>query len=162
MLEPGPFPQSCILRESWRRGQIRGDAKRRTEVVKRTAMIGAAQVRMIFQIAYSEELMVTRAALLQQCGYKVRSALGNKNAKQALVSPAEYRLFIIGHAAETEVRQDMVRWLRQRYPHAKILALDPPYASGDCGADYRVVLDGPEEWLAFVLQNFPRTQAHRG
>jgi hypothetical protein len=44
----------------------------------------------------------------------------------------------------------MVRCLRQKFPKAKVLALNPPHASRQPDADYNVALNGPEKWLAVV------------
>lgn len=78
----------------------------------------------VFQIAYSPELMFTREAVLRSRGYVVESALGNEASKKALESGGSYHLFIVGHAAPEPVRQEMVRWVRQKFPNARVLALE--------------------------------------
>ena len=105
----------------------------------------------VFQIAYSGELMFTREALLKSRGYVVESALGNEAARKVLEAGSDdYHLFILGHAGSQEERQEMVRCLRQKFPKAKVLALNPPHASPRPDVDYNVALNGPEKWLAVV------------
>ena len=106
----------------------------------------------VFKIAYSPELMFTREAVLRSRGYVVESALGNEASKKALESGGSYHLFIVGHAAPEQVRQEMVRWVRQKFPNARVLALNPPNVAREHGADYNVALNGPGVWLAVVEQ----------
>lgn len=104
----------------------------------------------VFQIAYDEMLLITRAELLKGLGYKVTSALSNDDAKRVLKNGAIYGLFIVGHAAGKAARQEMVTWLKTKFPGTKIIALNPPFDTQLKGADYNFVLNGPEEWLAAV------------
>lgn len=106
--------------------------------------------RRVFQIAYDELLLVSRAELLKNRGYEVSSALGNDGAKRILDARERYRIFIVGHAAPKETREDMVRWLKANFPNTKILVVNPPSSAILAGADYNVVLNGPEEWLSIV------------
>jgi len=104
----------------------------------------------IFQIAYDEKLLITRAELLKNRGYEVGSVLGNDEAQRVLNSHQRYRLFIVGHAAPREAREEMLRWLKTNFPHTRILALNPPHQPNLGEADYNVVLNGPEAWLSIV------------
>jgi hypothetical protein len=106
--------------------------------------------KRVFQIAYDERLLVSRAALLKNRGYQVSSALGNDDAKRILDTRERYRIFIVGHAAPNETREDMIRWLKANFPTTKILVVNPPSSAILEGADYNVVLNGPEEWLSIV------------
>jgi hypothetical protein len=106
---------------------------------------------IIFQIAYDERLMMSRAELLKAHGFTVVSVLGNEAAKVALAKPKDYALFIVGHGAALQVRKEMADWLKEKYPGVEILALNSPYQQRLAPADYNVVLDGPEEWL-FVVE----------
>jgi len=119
-------------------------------IVKPPAKENAAKP-VIFQIAYDESLMASRAAVLRAHGFKVVSVFGNEAAKAALATPHDYALFIIAHAANQEVRQEMADWLKAKYPKVPILALNPAYQPQLEPADYNVVLNGPEEWL-FVVE----------
>ncbi len=104
----------------------------------------------IFQIAYDEMLLTARAELLKSRGYEVSSALGNNDAQRVLGNGGTYRFFIVGHAAAKETREEMVRWLKMNFPHARILALNPPEGPNLAEVDYNLVLNGPEEWLSIV------------
>jgi hypothetical protein len=106
----------------------------------------------IFQIAYDETLMASRAALLRADGVSVESVLGNEAAKAALEAPVqEYSLFLLGGHAALNVRREMAAWLKSKYPKVPVLALNPPYQQQLPAADYNLVLNGPEEWL-FVVE----------
>jgi CheY-like chemotaxis protein len=110
-------------------------------------------VKHIFQVAYNEELRRERAELLRSLGYAVMSALNNEAAKTLLTllrpDNLDIALFIVGHAAPVEVRQELVDWLKRNYPRTKILALRAP---NDLlpNADYNVLQDEPESWLPVV------------
>jgi hypothetical protein len=109
--------------------------------------------KRIFQICYSNDLRLTRSELLRSRGYAVISAVGNEAAKALLTTLSRdelgIALFIIGHAATAQTKEEMVGWLRQNYPKAKILVLNPPNQE-ITGADYNVLQNGPESWLPLV------------
>jgi hypothetical protein len=102
-----------------------------------------------FSDCHDERLLVSRAELLKNREYQV-TALGNDDAKRVLDTRERYRIFIVGHAAPKETREDMVRWLKANFPNTKILVVNPPSSAILAGADYNVVLNGPEEWLSIV------------
>jgi len=106
----------------------------------------------ILQIAYNEQLSHERAALLRRFGYHVFSVMGNESARILFsavdLSPA---LVIVGHAAPEHTRQEIVDWLKQKYPQTKVLALNPPGNQELARADYNVVQNGPEKWLPILL-----------
>jgi hypothetical protein len=106
--------------------------------------------RVVFQIAYDERRLVTRTELLRQNGYEVVSVVDNEAAKIVLSSPQHCDLFIVGHAAPEQTRKEMVDWLKARYPHVKILALNPAGDRQLAGADYNAIMNGPGEWLSVV------------
>jgi CheY-like chemotaxis protein len=113
------------------------------------ALVGVhRKLRHIFQIAYTQPLLVERAELLRKRGYEVSSALGNESAQMELKACTETcDLFIVGHAAPPEVRAKMVQWLKEHYPTVKILALHPPHYPPLPGADFN---NCPEELLVAV------------
>lgn len=103
----------------------------------------------ISQIAYDEHLGAQRAELLKSRGYTVVSAIGNQAAKLVLFPIQHYELFIVGHAAPAETRQEMVFWLKAKYPAATIVALNPPNQKL-LQADYNVEQNYPEFWLPII------------
>jgi len=104
----------------------------------------------VFQIAYDEHRLATRTELLKQNGYEVVSVVGNDAAKIILSSTQHCDLFIVGHAAPEQTRREMVEWLKARYPHVKILALNSADHRQLASADYNAILNGPDEWLPMV------------
>jgi len=125
-------------------------------VTKAKALLGAKiRSKRVFQIAYAVPLMVTRAELLKRRGYEVASALGNESAKMDLKDGEPYDLFIVGHAAPQEERAEMVRWLKEKYPAAKVLALRPPYDPQLDVADFNVLENGPDDFLSAVATALP-------
>lgn len=103
----------------------------------------------IFQISYDEHTGVQRAELLKSRGYNVISAIGNEAAKVALIPIQPYDLFLIGHTATVETRQEMVFWLKAKYPKAIIVALNPPNQEL-LRADYNVPQSSAEDWLPVI------------
>jgi|SRR5882762_97204 hypothetical protein len=105
--------------------------------------------KRVFQIAYTEELGVARAAELTRRGYRVTTVIGNERAKVVLNSIQPYDIFIIGHAAPVESRNEMAAWLKTTYPGVKILALNSAFQTLR-DADYNAVLNSPEKWIHIV------------
>ena len=125
-------------------------------IAKAHALLGSRiRLKRVFQIAYSQPLLITRAELLKKRGYEVASALGNESAKMHLKDGEPYDLFIVGHAAPQEERAEMARWLKQNYPKAKVLALHPPYDSHLDVADFNIRENGPDAFLSAVAAAIP-------
>jgi len=77
---------------------------------------------------------------------------------QKLLSSTQHSdLFIVGHAAPEQTRTEMVDWLKARYPHVKILALNSANHRQLAGADYNAILNGPDEWLSMVTAALSRS-----
>jgi hypothetical protein len=105
--------------------------------------------RILFQIGYDEKGLNARTELLRRFGHEVISVTHNEAAKVALSSYHDVDLFIVGHTAPEQTRKEMVAWLKANYPKVKIVALNP---SKDelIGADYNVILNDHDEWLALL------------
>jgi len=118
-------------------------------------------LKRIFQIAYDEEAGLRRAELLRSRGYGVISVLGNEAAKVLLSFIQKYDLFIIGHAAPEECREEMLNWLREKYPEVKILALNSPHQplpNADCNA----LASDAESWLLLIAERVAMSVLHAG
>jgi len=113
--------------------------------------VRTGEPQRILQIAYNEQLGNERAALLRRFGYQVISVMGNESAR-ILFSGVDFNpaLIIVGHAAPEQTRQEIVDWLKVKYPQTTVLALNPRNQEL-VGADYNVVQNGPEKWLPYVL-----------
>lgn len=108
--------------------------------------------KLIFQVAYTEDMAIARSDVLTHRGYTVTTVVGNERARAVLTdSPLHYDLFILGHGAADDVREEMIAWLRAKYPNVKILALNGDN-HGLPGADYNVLLNGPETWMPAVAR----------
>jgi DNA-binding NarL/FixJ family response regulator len=108
----------------------------------------ASQLRgrlAVFQIAYDEQQLTARAEKLRQNVYEVVSVVGNETAEIVLSSTQHSTLFIVGHAAPERTRKETVDWLKAKYPHVKILALNSADHRQLAGADYNTILTGLDE-----------------
>jgi len=111
---------------------------------------GVGHKPVVFQIAYDGGLATSRTRVMRLQGYEVVSVIGNEAAKVVLSMPEQCDFFIVGHAADDQVRKEIVLWLKAHYPGVRILALNPPRVSELAGADYNVKLNGPETWLPII------------
>ena len=114
------------------------------------ASSGASGKPLVFQIGYDDRLATARTEVLRLYGYEVVTVIGNEAAKLVLTLPQHCDVFIVGHAAPEEARQEIVAWLKTKYPTVRILALNSPNIRELLGADYNVKLNGPEVWLPLV------------
>jgi signal transduction histidine kinase len=106
----------------------------------------------IVQIAYDSALALTREEQLKISGFKVISMLGNDEARRVLDKTHRHHLFIVGHAAPIETREEMVRWVKANFPDAKILALNPAEDTDLTEADYNFLVTDSAAWLAVIAQ----------
>ncbi len=105
--------------------------------------------RIMFQIGYDQRGMNARAELFRRFGHEVISVADNKAAKSALSSIRNVDVFIVGHTAPEQTREEMVGWLKANFPKVKIVALNSS-ANQLSGADYNVVLNASDEWLSLL------------
>lgn len=105
--------------------------------------------RILFQIGYDTKQLNARAELLRRFGHEVISVDDNDAAKLALRSIHDVDMFIVGHTAPEQVRNEMVAWLKANYPEVKIVALNPSNAKL-VGADYNVILNDHDEWRSLL------------
>jgi hypothetical protein len=109
--------------------------------------------KRVFQIAYTQKLMQERADLLRSIGFGVLSVIGNEPAKTLLaiaqIRSEDLSFFMLGHAAPSSKREEMVAWLRGHYAGVRIIALNPPDEQIPI-ADYNVAHNGSELWLPIV------------
>jgi hypothetical protein len=106
--------------------------------------------RLVFQVAYDSETAIERAGLLRLCGYEVVSVIGNEAAKVILNMPQPWDLFIVGGRI-TEETEEIVRWLKARFPGIPVLALNGPGIRDLPVADYNIKANEPDEWLTAVV-----------
>jgi len=105
---------------------------------------------LVFQIYYDDRLATARAEVLRLHGYEVVSVAGNEAAKVILSLPQHCDIFIVGHAAPEETREEIVAWLKAKYPGVRIIALNSPTIQELPGADYNIKLNGPQTWLPVI------------
>src|SRR5437764_176486 len=106
--------------------------------------------RIMFQIGYNEKELNARAELLRRCGHEVISAADNEAAKRVLVSIHNVDVFVVGHTAPEQTREEMVDWLKASFPKVKIVALIPSANRQLPHADYNVVLNDSYEWSSLL------------
>jgi short-subunit dehydrogenase involved in D-alanine esterification of teichoic acids len=81
---------------------------------------------------------------------EVISVPNNEAAKQALASIDNVDVFVVGHTAPEQTRKEMVDWLKENFPTVKIVALVPSANLQLPRADYNIVLNDLDEWLALL------------
>ena len=104
----------------------------------------------IFHVAYDTSLLKVRAEMLKHAGFQVSSALGNIQARRELEDKADYDLVVIGWSGSDSERGDIVRWVKERAPALRVIAL---YGTGGrpiTEADFNSRSDNPEEWFTAV------------
>lgn len=79
----------------------------------------------VFEITYDPAQAIPRANLLRLQGCDVAFAIGNEAAKVVLGTRPRWDLFVIGTAAPQETVNEMMAWLKSRYPGIPILSLTP-------------------------------------
>lgn len=105
--------------------------------------------RRIFQVAYYESLLTTRAALLEQSGYAVSSALGNERATAAgerLLANTD--AVLVGFSGPYRERMAVLRWLKEQRPDVPVLVLQAHASEAFAEADGVALHDNPKIWLA--------------
>jgi CheY-like chemotaxis protein len=104
--------------------------------------------QIVFQISYDDDKgAAARETLFRSFGHEVVSAGDNGAAKRALAAISNVDVFILGHMAPEQTRQEMVDWLRANFPKARIVALIPSSIPELLCADYNVP---QSDWAAWV------------
>ncbi len=104
--------------------------------------------QIVFQIGYDDDRGSTaRETLFRSFGHEVISVADNDAAKRALASIPNVDIFVLGHTAPEQTREEMVDWLKVNFPKAKIVALIPSASPQLLCADYNVP---QSDWAAWV------------
>jgi hypothetical protein len=106
--------------------------------------------RILFQIGYDEKELNARAELFRRAGHEVISVPDNDAAKNVLASMNNVDVFVVGHTAPEQTRNEMVDWLKANFPKVKVIALIPSANRQLPHADYNVVLNEWDEWLSLL------------
>ena len=106
--------------------------------------------QIVFQIGYDEKELNARAELFRRVGHEVISVADNESAKAMLTSLHDVDIFVVGHTAPEQTRNEMVAWLKANFPNVKIVALIPSSNSQLAHADYNIVLNDWDEWLSLL------------
>jgi len=115
--------------------------------VKRISITSPAK-QIVFQIAYDDDKgSAARETLFKSFGHEVISVADNEAAKRALASIPNVDVFILGHTAPEQTREEMVGWLKVNFPKAKIVALIPSASPQLLRADYNIP---QSDWAAWV------------
>ena len=123
---------------------------------RRTSSAG----RRILQIAYYDNLLRTRAVMLQQSGYVVASVLGNEEAKAAVARHiSQTDLVMVGFSGPFAERSAITRWLKKEFPTMPVVVLQASSSERFPEADCVTLSEDPEVWIdavASCLQRFSR------
>ena len=104
--------------------------------------------QIVFQISYDDDRgSAARETLFRSFGHEVISVADNDAAKRALALIADVDVFILGHSAPDQTREEMVDWLKANFPKAKIVALIPSASPQLLCADYNIP---QSDWAAWV------------
>jgi len=104
--------------------------------------------QIVFQIGYDDEKgSAARETLFRSFGHEVVTVVDNDAAKGVLASIPNVDVFILGHTAPEQTREEMVDWLKANFPKAKIVALIPSAIPELLCADYNVP---QSDWAAWV------------
>jgi len=106
--------------------------------------------RIMFQIGYDEKELNARAELFRRCGHKVISVADNEAAKRVLPSIHSVDVFVVGHTAPEQTREEMVKWLKANFPKVKIVALIPSGNRQVPRADYNIVVNDWDKWPSLL------------
>ena len=116
---------------------------------------GRGSKPLVFQVAYGDNALATeRGELLKLHGYEVVSVIGNEAAKLVLDLEETWDFFVVGYDAPKEVREEMVAWIKGRFPEVKVLAVNDPAVPELPGADYNVIQGIPDPALAVLNKEF--------
>ncbi len=111
--------------------------------------------RRILQIAYYENLLHTRAVMLQRSGYAVSSVLGNEQAKSAVAQLLPgVDLVMIGFSGPYSDRSAMAKWIKQQHPGVPVVVLQARGSERFPEADYTTLSEDPEVWLSAIADCF--------
>ena len=104
--------------------------------------------QLVFQIGYDDDRgAAARETLFRSFGHEVISVKDNEAAKRTLLSIPYVDVFILGHTAPDQTRNEMVDWLKVNFPGARIVALIPSVSAQLLCTDYNIP---QSQWAAWV------------
>jgi hypothetical protein len=104
--------------------------------------------QIVFQVAYDDQRgAAARETLFRSFGHEVISVVDNDAAKRVLASIPSVDVFVLGHTAPEQTREEMIDWLHLNFPKARIVALIPSASPELLCADYNIP---QRDWAAWI------------
>lgn len=107
----------------------------------------------ILHIAYDAGLLETRALMLKARGYRVTSALGNKQAMTITSEElASFDVAVIGFSSTHAMRSELLAWFKSKSARLPVVVLQFHDFERFPLADCATLSEDPNVWLDAVAQ----------
>ncbi len=116
--------------------------------------------RRILHISYYDNLLKTRAALMERSGYAVTSVLGNEQAMAADGALSAADLVVIGFSGPYVQRSAIVHWLKQHHPEVPIVIMQARSSELFPEADYVTTPEHPKVWMDTIARCLEQHNHH--
>jgi len=140
-----------------------GAARNKISVIGRQTGMqdGKGPSKRIVHVEFDNVLLTTRHALLETAGFEVVSCFGSAAARQVMTDQRGFDLFLIGHAASMQERDQLIAWAQSCCPRTPILTI----TSRDTDQPPKGVLNagsGPEDLLRAIDKAFSEPALDEG
>jgi CheY-like chemotaxis protein len=104
----------------------------------------------ILSVSYDESLLKTRQLMLEQCGYKVVSALGFTDALKQCEQGGPFDLFVLGHSIPLHDKQALVEAFRLTRQAVVVALKRGGEDLASTGADFQADPGDPASMLSMI------------
>ena len=106
----------------------------------------------ILSVSYDESLLKTRHMMLEQCGYRVVSALGFTDAMKQCSEGGPFDLFVLGHSIPVHDKQALVKAFRSAYGSVVVALKRSGEDLASTGADFQADPGDPAGLLRLIAK----------
>ncbi|GEM_PF-4358671 len=79
--------------------------------------------KRILHVEFDRTLLAIRHTLLETAGFEVVSCFSAIAIREVSTAAAPFDVFLVGHAAPVDERDDLVTWMKANFPNTRVVVL---------------------------------------
>ena len=115
----------------------------------------ALRRKRILHIEFERTLLAIRHALLETAGFEVVSCFSATALREVSTAATAFDLFLVGHSAPAEEREELVMWMKTNFPETRVLVLRSRETDTAPSGHFVATAD-PEDLIRALVELFKR------
>lgn len=115
----------------------------------------ALRKKRILHVEFDRTLLAIRHTLLETAGFEVVSCFNATGIREVSTATAPFDVFLVGHSAPADEREDLVIWMKTNFPETRIVVLRKRETDSTPSGHLAATVE-PEDLIRTLLELFKR------